>query len=60
MCLLTESMPLKYANELSEKMFNWVFYFREEEEEEESGWKPGEHRYVRKFDTYQTYKTYKT
>lgn len=25
-------MPLKYANELSEKMFNWVFYFREEEE----------------------------
>lgn len=31
MCLLTESMPLKYANELSEKMFNWVFYFREKE-----------------------------
>lgn len=36
------------------RCFNWVFYFREEEE---SGWKPGELRYVCKFDAYQTYKT---
>lgn len=31
------------------RCFNWVFYFREEEE---SGWKPGELRYVCKFVAY--------